>query len=86
MPAQVGEPVKRGRRAALLSGLLRHPNGIADLGPRRAALLSLADVMVDELVTEIGQGLRTEVRLADARQGIGVRRVLRRGGRSSLRG
>ncbi|MGR7000912.1 hypothetical protein ACU686_27310 [Yinghuangia aomiensis] len=61
---------------ALLRGLFGDADGIADLGPRRAVPLGLADVMVDELVTEIGQRLRPQPRLADARKLVGIRQFL----------
>jgi len=41
----------------LLGGLFGHPDRVADLAPRRAGLLGLGDVVADELVTEVGQGL-----------------------------
>jgi hypothetical protein len=55
-----------------LGGLFGHSDGVTDLGPRRAGLLGLADVVIDELVTEVGQGLGTQSCFADAGQCVGA--------------
>ena len=64
-PRPRGVPLELPIGAALLGGLLRHPEHVADLAPRGTFRAGSLHVVVDELVAEIDEGPAAQPGLAD---------------------